>query len=90
VVATGDTTVQDLIRWLNDWLRALPPEQERITKLIDELRTRFGERTDPVTATVCREIEAAAWAYSRHLALAFDPSAPVRPTSAATAGPTPT
>jgi hypothetical protein len=74
VVAAGNTTVQDLIRRLNDWLRVLPPEQERITKLIDDLQARFGERTDPVTATVCREIEAAAWAYSRHLELAFDPS----------------
>ena len=74
MVPAHATTVKDLTKRLAGWLRRLPPEQERMAALVRDLDAHFGSRTDPVTEEACREIERAAWAYSRHLELVFDPA----------------
>lgn len=66
------TTIGELTGRLIDWLERLMPDDRRRAALIDELQ-RFRGRTEPVTADACREIEQAAWAHSRHLALEFEP-----------------
>ncbi|MEQ7128570.1 S41 family peptidase [Actinopolymorpha sp. B11F2] len=68
------TTVSELAARLSGWLRRLPPAEDRIVALIKELDARYGDRSDPVTATTCREVERTAWAYSRHLELQFEPA----------------
>jgi len=67
------STVAELTDRLVVWLRRLPPPQERIDQLVAVLHERFAGRTDPITEAACGEIERAAWPYSRHLLLNYDP-----------------
>lgn len=64
-------TTADLVGRLTQWLSVLPPDQPRITTLIGELQTTFGERSGSVSAEVVTEIERLAWRHSRHLELSF-------------------
>ena len=64
-------TTTDLVGRLTHWLSVLPPDQPRITTLIGELQTKFGERSGSVSAEVVTEIERLAWRHSRHLELSF-------------------
>ena len=76
---TDVTTVHDLVSRLTYWLRRLPPQEDRIMSLIADLERHLGNRSDPVTADACREIERRAWTYSRHLELHFDPEGTAAP-----------
>lgn len=66
------TTVTEVITQLATWLRRLPPQQERIDRLVAELEERFAGRTEPITQEACAEIERVAWPYSRHVQLQYD------------------
>ena len=65
------TTIGELTDRLVEWLHRLMPADQRRERLIDVL-SRFRDDQGPVTADACREIEQAAWAHSRHLALHFE------------------
>jgi hypothetical protein len=67
------TEVRAVVRRMNDWLGRLMPPSERIGALTTSLAERFGDRTDPVDAAACAEIERAAWAHARHIELAYEP-----------------
>jgi hypothetical protein len=67
------TTVSDMTNQLSSWLRRLPPQQDRIERLLAELDERFRGRTEPISSSACAEIEQVAWSYSRHLLLDYDP-----------------
>src|SRR5215472_17906163 len=68
------TAVCDVTTRLSAWLRRLPPQQDRIERLIAELDERFRGRTEPISSSACAEIEQVAWPYSRHLTLDYDPA----------------
>jgi hypothetical protein len=68
------TAVSDVTTQLSAWLRRLPPQQDRIERLIAELDERFRGRTEPISSSACAEIEQVAWPYSRHLLLDYDPA----------------
>jgi hypothetical protein len=67
------TDVRTVVRRMNGWLDRLMAPSDRIGALTAALAARFGDRTDPVDAAACAEIERAAWAHSRHLLLAYEP-----------------
>jgi hypothetical protein len=67
------TDVRTVVRRVNGWLDRLMAPSDRIGALTAALAARFGDRTDPVDAAACAEIERAAWAHSRHLLLAYEP-----------------
>jgi Peptidase family S41 len=68
------TAVSDVTTRLSAWLRRLPPQQDRIERLIAELDERFRGRAEPISSRACAEIEQVAWSYSRHLLLDYDPA----------------
>jgi hypothetical protein len=64
-------TVRALAGRLDGWLDRRFPEPERGARLRAVLADRFGSDERPVTAETCREIEAVAHGFSRHLELEF-------------------
>jgi hypothetical protein len=67
-----------LIDALCAWLERLFPDRERGERLQAALRERFVEER-PVTAELCREIEAVAHGFSRHFELEFVPDGSLAP-----------
>ncbi|HEU5110534.1 MAG TPA: S41 family peptidase [Micromonosporaceae bacterium] len=67
------TEVRTVVHRMNDWLGRLMPESERMRRLVASLEQRYGDRTDPVDAAACADIERAAWAHSRHLLVSYEP-----------------
>lgn len=72
-------TIAELTARLVAWLHRLMPARARRDRLVADLTHRFGDDQGPVTASACRAIEEAAWAHSRHLALAFEPDGTAPP-----------
>ena len=71
-MAIGDRgTAQELVDRLGAWIDRLFPDPERGGRLMRALRDRFGGDGRSVTPEVCREVEAVAHAFSRHLELRF-------------------
>jgi hypothetical protein len=64
-------TVGDLVRGLCAWLHRLFPDPERGQRLERALEERFGDDARAVSDDVCREVEAVAHRFSRHLALEY-------------------
>jgi hypothetical protein len=64
-------TVGELARQLGAWIDRVFPDADRGERLKRALDQRFGNDARAVTADVCREIEAVAHDFSRHLALEF-------------------
>jgi Peptidase family S41 len=56
---------------LRAWIDRLFPDPERGERLARALDERFGEDPRAVTEDLCREVEAAAHAFSRHFALEY-------------------
>ncbi|MEV0718545.1 S41 family peptidase [Asanoa sp. NPDC050611] len=67
------STVGSVVGRLVGWLESLMPAGDRRAALVAELRGRFADSTAPITAADCVAIERAAWPYSRHVALIFEP-----------------
>jgi hypothetical protein len=63
---------KDLIGRLVVWSERLFPDRERGERLVHALEARFGDDERPVTAELCREIEALAHELSRHFLLEYD------------------
>src|SRR5690349_16585261 len=71
-MATEDTgTARALISSLSTWVDRLFPDPDRGERLKRALDDRFGEDGRPVSAEVCREIEAVAHGLSRHFELEY-------------------
>jgi hypothetical protein len=64
-------TVGDLARDLCAWLDRLFPDPDRGERLKRALDERFGDDARAVSDDVCREVEAVAHGFSRHLALEY-------------------
>ena len=64
-------TAGALVSDLRAWIDRLFPDPDRGERLARALVERFGEDARPVTDDVCREIEAVAHAFSRHLELEY-------------------
>jgi hypothetical protein len=65
------TTAAALTSGLCGWLDRLFPDRDRGERLQQALRERFGDDARAVDAELCAEIETAAHAFSRHLALEY-------------------
>src|SRR3954463_9830858 len=65
------TTAAVLTSGLCGWLDRLFPDRDRGERLQQALRERFGDDARAVDAELCAEIETAAHAFSRHLALEY-------------------
>jgi hypothetical protein len=64
-------TAAALTRDLRPWIDRLFPDADRGERLARALEERFGSDTRPVTEDLCREVEAVAHAFSRHLELEY-------------------
>jgi hypothetical protein len=64
-------TARDLARDLCAWIDRLFPDPERGERLERALDERFGDDARAVSDDVCREVEAVAHGFSRHLALEY-------------------
>ncbi len=64
-------TVGDMARGLCAWIDRLFPDAERGERLKRALEERFGDDARAVSDDLCREVEAVAHGFSRHLALAY-------------------
>jgi hypothetical protein len=64
-------TVGDLARDLCAWIDRLFPDPDRGERLKRALEERFGDDARAVSDDVCREFEAVAHGFSRHLALEY-------------------
>jgi hypothetical protein len=64
---TAGALVSDLCAWID----RLFPDGDRGGRLKQELRERFGDDDRAVTGELCREVEAVAHGFSRHLALEY-------------------
>jgi hypothetical protein len=69
----GARTVGDLARDLCAWIDRLFPDRDRGERLKRALDERFGQDARAVSDDVCREVEAVAHGFSRHLALEYVP-----------------
>ncbi|GAA1853975.1 S41 family peptidase [Asanoa iriomotensis] len=67
------STVGSVVGRLVGWLSELMPDDDRRDALVAELSGRFGGSGAPVTAADCDAIARAAWPFSRHVALIFEP-----------------
>jgi C-terminal processing protease CtpA/Prc len=68
---TSQDAVGALIAELSAWIGRLFPDRDRGDRLAATLRERYGEDGRTVSADVCREIEAVAHGFSRHLELEY-------------------
>ena len=66
-VGTGGALARDLCAWID----RLFPDAERGERLKRALQERFGDDARPVSDELCREVEAVAHGFSRHLALEY-------------------
>jgi hypothetical protein len=64
-------TAGDLARDLCAWIDRLFPDPDRGERLKRALEERFGDDARAVSDDVCREVEAVAHGFSRHLALEY-------------------
>ncbi len=64
-------TAAQLVSALRPWIDRLFPDTGRAERLVRALDERFGDDARPVTDELCREVEAVAHEFSRHLALEF-------------------
>jgi peptidase S41-like protein len=64
-------TAAELVSGLNAWIDRLFPDGDRGARLARALEERFGDDARPVTDPLCREVEAVAHGFSRHLALEY-------------------
>jgi hypothetical protein len=64
-------TVGALARDLGAWIDRLFPDHDRGERLERALEERFGDDARAVSDDVCREVEAVAHGFSRHLALEY-------------------
>jgi len=64
-------TAAALTRDLCAWIDRLFPDADRGERLKRALGERFGDDARPVTGDLCREVEAAAHAFSRHFELEY-------------------
>ena len=64
-------TVGELASQLRAWIERLFPDADRGERLNRALGQRFGDDARAVTGESCREIEAVAHQFSRHLALEY-------------------
>jgi len=64
-------TAAALARDLCAWIDRLFPDADRGERLKRALGERFGDDARPVTGDLCREVEAAAHAFSRHFELEY-------------------
>jgi hypothetical protein len=65
-------TAAQLVSALRAWIDRLFPDAGRAERLERALDERFGGDTRPVTDELCREVEAVAHEFSRHLALEYE------------------
>jgi hypothetical protein len=72
-------TAGDLARGLCAWIDRLFPDPERGGRLKRALEERFGDDARVVSDEVCREVEAVAHGFSRHLALEYVPDGSLTP-----------
>jgi len=72
MTTAGADTAAELTSQLCAWLDRLLPDRERGGRLERALVERFGGDERAVTADLCREIEAVAHGFSRHLELEYD------------------
>jgi Peptidase family S41 len=70
-VPPDPATAGPLVAHLCAWIERLIPDAERGARLERALEDRFGEDARPVTADLCREVEAVAHRFSRHLELEY-------------------
>jgi hypothetical protein len=68
--ADGETAAA-LVADLSAWIDRLLPDAERGRRLKAALHERFGDDARTVTAELCREVEAVAHGFSRHLELEY-------------------
>jgi hypothetical protein len=64
-------TAGDLARLLRAWIDRLFPDRERGERLMRALDEGFGNDARAVSDELCREVEAVAHGFSRHLALEY-------------------
>src|SRR3954451_1865533 len=72
-------TAGALVSGLCAWIDRLFPDMDRGERLTRALEERFGGDPRAVTADLCREVEAAAHEFSRHLALEYVADGSLRP-----------
>ena len=78
ILTTDSGSVGELVERLNEWLRRLPPAQERIDRLIKDLGDRFGDCLDPVLRA-CVEIRQTKNVAALPSAPEFDPDGAALP-----------
>jgi hypothetical protein len=71
MTAAAPGTAGALASHLCAWIDRLFPDPERGRRLERALAERFGDDARPVTGELCREIEAVAHRFSRHLGLEY-------------------
>jgi hypothetical protein len=83
------TTIGDIATRLAAWTDRLMPEAGGRKDALKAALARFAGAEQPVTAEGCAELERAAWAASRHVAVIFEPGGTAPPDTEATQWPRP-